>query len=239
MGNLKLEEGDFVLCTVDRIIGTVVFVKIEGLPENIEGNIVVSEIAPGRIRNLRDYVVPKKKIVCKVLRIDPNGNINLSLRRVSQKEAKEVMERYGEERSYISILRSLVEKDFEKILQKIEETASVYDFISQAKENPKPLENLVGKENTKKILDIVSEQKKKNFESKREINLTTTNPHGIEIIKNILTSIKNVKISYIAAGRYSIQAEDSDPKISGNKLRQALVQIEEQAKKAKIEFNVK
>ena len=55
-----LEEGDMTLCTVDRIAGTVVFVKIEG--EEREGSIILSEIAPGRIRNLRDYVIPKKKI---------------------------------------------------------------------------------------------------------------------------------------------------------------------------------
>ena len=62
-----LEVGDIVLCTVDRIIGTTVFVGIEG---NGEGSIVTSEIAPGRIRNLRDYVVPKKKIVCKQTNIN-------------------------------------------------------------------------------------------------------------------------------------------------------------------------
>ena len=61
-----LEVGDIVLCTVDRIVGTIVFVKIDG---DGEGSIILSEIAPGRIRNLREYVVPKKKIVCKVLRI--------------------------------------------------------------------------------------------------------------------------------------------------------------------------
>ena len=56
---MKIEVGDIVLCTVDRVIGINVFVKIE---DNGEGCIVMSEIAPGRIRNIRDYVVPKKKI---------------------------------------------------------------------------------------------------------------------------------------------------------------------------------
>jgi translation initiation factor 2 alpha subunit (eIF-2alpha) len=57
---MELEVGDVVLCTVDRTAGTVVFVKIDGYGE---GSIITSEIAPGRIRNLREYVVPKKKIV--------------------------------------------------------------------------------------------------------------------------------------------------------------------------------
>ena len=102
---MELEVGDVVLCTVDRIAGTVVFVKID---RNGEGNITTSEIAPGRIRNLRDYVVPKKKIVCKILRISPNGNINLSLRRVTQKEKKEILEQYKQEKSYKSVLKSIL-----------------------------------------------------------------------------------------------------------------------------------
>src|SRR4030042_1972413 len=104
----KLEVGDLVLCTVDRIVGTVVFVKIPVENREIEGGIVMSEIAPGRIRNIRDYVVPKKKIVCKVLRINANGNIELSLRRVSQKEKKEVLEQESQEKSYTSILKSVL-----------------------------------------------------------------------------------------------------------------------------------
>ncbi len=80
-----MEEGDIVLCTVVKIERTTVFVKLE---DGKEGTINTSEIAPGRIRNLRDYVVPDKKIVCKILSIDPKGNINLSLRRVTTKEKK-------------------------------------------------------------------------------------------------------------------------------------------------------
>ena len=79
---MDLDVGEIVMCTVDRIVGTIVFVKIDG---NGEGSIILSEIAPGRIRNLRDYVVPKKRIVCKILRIS-GDRIDLSLRRVTQKE---------------------------------------------------------------------------------------------------------------------------------------------------------
>ena len=101
---MALESGDVVLCTVDRIVGTTVFVNIEG---NGEGFIVFSEIAPGRIRNIRDYVFPKKKIVCKVLRISAD-RVDLSFRRVTLKEQKELKERYKEERSLINILRTIL-----------------------------------------------------------------------------------------------------------------------------------
>ena len=111
----KLNEGDIVLCTVDRIVGTIVFVKIEG---NSEGSIIMSEIAPGRIRNIRDYVVPKKQIICKVLRIS-GGNINLSLRRVTPKEQKEFREHNRQERSSQNILKSVLKEETEKKIEKI------------------------------------------------------------------------------------------------------------------------
>src|SRR3989344_8819798 len=114
---MSLEIGDFVICIVDRIVGTIVFVKIEG--EEREGSLILSEVAPGRIRNLRDYVVPKKMIVCKILSISPNGNINLSLRRVSEKERKETLNEYKQEKSYLKILKSLLKEKAEKVIEEI------------------------------------------------------------------------------------------------------------------------
>src|SRR3989344_7401168 len=110
---MALEVGDIVLCTVDRIVGTTVFVHIEG---HGEGSIVFSEVAPGRIRNIRDYVVPKKKIVCKVLRIS-GDRIDLSFRRVTQKEQKELKEKNKEERSFISILKTVLGDDADKVIE--------------------------------------------------------------------------------------------------------------------------
>src|SRR4030042_2078290 len=157
----NLEVGDFLLCTVDRVVGTVVFVKINLDGKEVEGSIVMSEIAPGRIRNIRDYVVPKKKIVCKILRISLQGNIDLSLRRVTQKEKKEVIEQEQHEKSYLSILKSILGDKAEKAVQEILKEESIFSFLEEAKENSKRLENVVGKEDSKKILDILNSQNKK------------------------------------------------------------------------------
>jgi translation initiation factor 2 alpha subunit (eIF-2alpha) len=139
-----IEEGDIVLCTVDRIVGTVVFVKIDS--EEKGGSIILSEIAPGRIRNLREYVIPKKRIVCKVLRVS-GGTISLSLRRVTQKEKKEALEIYNQERSYNNILRSVLKEKADETIEKITKTEKLYDFLQRVKEDSKELENLIGKEN--------------------------------------------------------------------------------------------
>ena len=98
----ELEEGQIVLCTVDKILGTIVFVRIAG---GGEGTITTSEISPGRIRNLRQYVVPEKKIVCKILRIR-GDKIYLSLRRVKQQEKRELLDRLSKEKSHKALLKT-------------------------------------------------------------------------------------------------------------------------------------
>ena len=83
------EDDELVLCTVTKIHFHSVFVNLDEY--NMSAMIHISEIAPGRIRNIRDFVVEGKVIVCKVLRVDrERGHVDLSLRRVndSQKRLK-------------------------------------------------------------------------------------------------------------------------------------------------------
>ena len=232
-----MEVGDIILCTVDRIVGTTVFVKIDGT--SIEGSIVMSEIAPGRIRNLRDYVVPKKKIVCKVLRISESGNIDLSLRRVTPKEKKEAIEKSESEKSYTSILKSILGADAEKIIKEILEENDLPSFLEEAKANPEKLEKLIGKENSKKILDVLKTQKKKKATIKKEIHLTTIKPDGIILIKKVLEIFKGINVKYLAAGKYTLELESEDIKIADKKIRVMTDSAEKEAKRLGIEFSVK
>ena len=233
---MELEVGDVVLCTVDRIAGTVVFVTIDG---NGEGSIITSEIAPGRIRNLREYVVPKKKIVCKVLRVTSNGNIDLSLRRVTQKEKKEVLEQDKQEKSYKSVLKSILGEKAEEIIKKIEEKENLFDFLQNAKESSKKLEEIVGKIDTKRILNIIKTQKSKAAVLKKDFNLITKNPNGLKLIKELLGNLKDAEIRYISAGKYSMKVQADDIKTADNKIKEILKNIEEKAKKLDFEFSVK
>ncbi|MBU0959001.1 MAG: hypothetical protein KKB31_03575 [Nanoarchaeota archaeon] len=231
----NLEVGDIVLCIVDRIVGTVVFVRIDG---NGEGSIITSEIAPGRIRNLRDYVVPKKKIVCKVLRIS-GDRIDLSLRRVTQKEQKEVFNQEQQEKGHKSILKSVLGEKAKEIIEKITEKERLYDFLEEAKISPEKLEKIIGKPDSKKILEILNKQKQKTSIVKKEFNLTTEKSNGISLIKEILEKIKDADVRYISAGKYSIKTEASDLKKADNMLKETLQEVEKQAKKQGLTFSIK
>lgn len=231
---MNLEQGDVVLCTVDRIVGTTVFVHIEG---NGEGSIVFSEIAPGRIRNIRDYVVPKKQIVCKVLRIS-GDRIDLSLRRVTQKEQKEVKEIFKQEKSLKSMLRTLLKDKAEEIIKGISKEEDLYSFFQRIRENPKELEKLVGKENSKKIIEILNTEKKKKSVIKREILLKSQDPEGLDVIKNLLGNIGGIDVRYISAGRYSLKKDAEDLKEADHELREIIEGIEKKAKSKGVEFSI-
>ncbi|MFH1307741.1 MAG: S1 RNA-binding domain-containing protein [archaeon] len=233
----KIKEEDIVLCTVKKIDGTSVFVEIDG---NGEGTIITSEIAPGRIRNLRDYVVPNKRIACKVLRIDSSGNIHLSLRRVTSKERKKVLEDYQKEKNSISILRTVLKEKAEGVITKIKVTSSVLEFLQNCKENPKELSQYMDKTEAEKVCKILVEKdEKREVEVKKEIMLKTKLPNGIEIIKSILSTCQgSCHTTYIAAGRYQIKIKSQDYKQANTEISLAVQNIESLAKEKKVEFQV-
>lgn len=231
---MELEQDDIVLCTVDRIVGTTVFVKINSTGQ--EGSIVFSEVAPGRIRNIRNHVVPKKTIVCKILKIS-NGHIQLSLRRVKEKEKKEAIEQHKLEKSYRAILKSILKEKTPETIEKIKEESTLYEFLEEAKENPKKLEKLVGKEKSEKIIEILKTQKKKTITINKKINLSSSDPQGIEKIKEILQEKDGEKIRYLAAGKYSLSLEGNDAKKTDLTLKKRIEEIEKKAKEEEINFS--
>ena len=232
---MELEVGDVVLCTVDRIVGTVVFVKIDG---NGEGHIITSEIAPGRIRNLRDYVVPKKKIVCKVLRIKGN-NIDLSLRRVTSKERKEIMQQYKQEQQAKSAIHQLLKDKAEKTETKIlKDFPSLSEFFNKARENPKLITKYIPKQAQEQITKI-TQKKRKEIQVTKIINLKCTQDDGVKKIKKIF-EIKNpnLKTTYISAGKFQITLKGKDYKQAKKEIDKIVEQLEKSAKQNDCEFEV-
>lgn len=236
-GNNFPEEGEIVLCTVKEIHGTTVFVDLDKYGKT--GVIATSEIAPGRIRNIRDYVVPQKKIVCLVLRVDQNkGHIDLSLRRVTKKDTQEELQRHKKEKEASMILNLVLKDKAPKAIEDItKKHPSVYEVLENSKENPKVLEEFMAKDEASKILKIVSEKiKTKKIVEKVEIRITSTSSDGISIIKKAL-DVNDVKVSYLGAPNYMIISEDKDHKNAKKKLENALSKITDALKKsgAKVE----
>jgi translation initiation factor 2 subunit 1 len=218
------EEGELTLCTVEQIMGTTVFVKLDNYQKT--GVISTSEVAPGRIRNIRDYVVPNKKIVCKVLRLDrAKGHIDLSLRRVSQKDAREIIERYNKEKAATTILK-IASKKVDDVSEKIKKKYnSLFEFLEKAKEDISIVSEFFGKDESEKIANLIKERiKTKKIEVKKKISISSIAPNGISIIKNALDK-KDVTVNYLGAPFYCVSAEANDYKTANKKLENALNEI--------------
>jgi|SRR3989344_249388 len=222
-----LKEDDLVLCTVKSMEGTTVFLEIEGYGK---ATLSLSEIAAGRIRNLREYVSPNKKIVCKVLRI-VDSHPQLSLRRVTAKERESVLNKYQKERTFISLTKT-ISKDSEKVLEKIKKDYDLADFYDEAKENPKIIEKYFSKEETEKMSRILSEKKEKEKEVKKIISIKSFSDSGTKDIKEIL-NIKDTEIHYLGSSKFSITAKAKDFKEANIKVLSIIQEIEKRAKEKK------
>ncbi len=231
---MTLEENQAVLCTVKRIEGTTVFLE---LPGGIQGTMIFSEVSPGRIRNIREYVVPNKKVVCKILRIRSN-NIELSLRRVTSRERDEILEKYKKERQFKSMLKPILKDKTPEVFEKIKSQNDIIEFIEQARKDPKILEKFFSKLQAQQLAKILAEKKEKDKEVKKIITITSTSPSGIKDIKEILES-KEAEIKYKGSSKFTIKITAKDYKTANNILNSILDEIKEKAKKLHASLEIK
>ena len=234
------EEGEFILCSVKEILKTVVFVTLDEY--NKTGTITTAEIAPGRIRNIRDYVIPNKKIVCKVLKVDKaKGHISLSFRRVSLKERMDLMDKFKKERNALAVLNKIIsDKERGKsIIEKVKEKySSLSGFFELATANNELFRGFdLKEEEIEKIVKATSEKTKpKKVIVKASIKIEDVN--SIENIKEALkVNNEKAKVTYISAPCYLISLKGNDYKEANKKLSEIIQEIGRKIKKAGGKFS--
>ena len=227
------QEGDLILCKVKDVVKTTVFVETL---DGVKGSIVFSEVAPGRLRNIRVYAVPNKIIACKILSIRDN-HLFLSLRRVKENEKRDLMEKHKKELTWESILKKIIKEDASKIINKIRENHALVEFFESAKENIKVLESYFTKNQITEVSKILQEKKEKEKELKKEFKLSCKESDGILRIKKILSPYNN--IVYLGSSKFVIKIKTFNLKQASSEINQILENIEKQAKKQKCEFDVK
>ncbi len=249
------EEGELLLCTVKKVLHNSVFVSLDEFVGK-EGLIHISEIAAGRIRNIRDYVRENKKIVCKVLRVDKiKGHIDLSLRRVSlqskkNKETESMLEERAEKilESVAKKLNKTIKDAYEIAGDKIIENYGLLNaFFIKVVEDNSLLTNLqIEKTFEKELLTIIKEKiKPPEVSITRKVKLYSLEPSGITEIKNILSNAleyakeKGIRlaIKYASAPAYSIKIIAKNYKDAEDGLKNIIGIISSASKKLKIKFS--
>lgn len=225
------EEGELLLCTVKKILYHSVFVDLDEY-ENKEGMIHISEVSPGRIRTLSDFVREGKKIICKVLNVNKEkSHIDLSLRRVSISAKIAKNNEYKQEQKAERLLENIAKglnKDLKYIYDLfgykiIEEYGSLNAFFQHVSlEGKQVLDKIVPSNISKNLFDVIKDKiKPKEIRISGSLILKSYKPNGIEIIKKILGKIqnKNISLSYIGAPKYRVVVTSQDYKVAENVLK--------------------
>ncbi len=233
----KLEEDDVVLCTVRRIEGTTVFLDIEFNGKNIAGTMIFSEVSPGRIRNIRDFISINKKIVCKVLRLKDN-HPELSLRRVTARERDEVLEQYKKARMLESMLKPVFLEKTSNVLDKIKSKTDAASFLEEAREDPSLLKEIASGKELEQLQKIFSEKKESEKEVRKTIIARSDAADGLERLRSLL-STKDAEVAYQGSSRFFVTTRGKDFKIANQKIEAFLTTLKEKAKKSGVQFEIK
>ena len=221
------EESEIILCEVTKVQHTSVFVKLVEYPGK-SGLLHISEVSPGRIRNIRDYVKEGKVIVCKVLKIDKKkGHIDVSLRRVNEGQRKEKVSDLKQEQKAEKIiefvakeLKGDTKKLYDEVFSKIKKD---YDHLFEAFNDyvvdKFEVSSLGLDKKTEELLSEIIKQRIKppKVEIKAKIKIECYDADGVEKVKSILQEIEKIKkneitVYYLGAGTYMYSTEGEEYK---------------------------
>lgn len=221
----QVKEGDVVLCKVTKIFHSSVFADL--LEYGTSGMIHISEIAPGRIRNLRDYVKEDKQIICVVLRINKErGHIDLSLRRVASNQQRQKLDEIKQELKAEQIITKLASEEKKKLFPFYKEISEnilkEYTYLHEAfklvaKEDLDLKDLNIDSALAKKLTEAVKQRFKEPLAVfKGVISLKSYAPAGVSDIKALLEQIQDLRsdlvIKYMGAGKYSFSFKDKNIK---------------------------
>ncbi len=223
------EVNELVLCTVTSIQYHSVFAELDDYGR--QGMIHISEISPGRIRNIRDFVKEGKKIVCKVININQEkGHIDLSLRRVNENQRRQKVSEIKQEQLAENILEFVAKKKGEKledvykkvapgILESHANLFSAFEEVSTGAESLKDMGVEPGL--ASEITEIIMQRiKPAELEIGGELKIESRAPDGIELIKEAVRNAGGkADISYTGAGTYAIRVKSLDYKEAEKNLK--------------------
>ncbi len=226
------EIDEFVYCTVTSVQSHSVFVKLEEY--GVGGMIHISEVAPGRIRNIRDFVVENKPVVCKVIGINQErGHIDLSLRRVTESQRRAKVNDIKQEQKAEKIVE-LVAKQlditplelYNQISEKISEKfSSLFEaFMAVSKGQVLISELGIPEQVSKALGDAVMQRiKPPVVEVKGKLAITSYDADGISVVKDALKLAlqEGVSVSYLGGGTYLLKVTAGNYKVAEQVMEKA------------------
>ena len=234
------EVGELVVATVRNLADYGAYVRLDEYDK--QGFLHISEISSSWVRNIRNHVRERQKVVLKVLRVNTDrSHIDLSLRRVTKRERIDKMLLWKRSTKAESLLRNSakklgisVEELYDKAGTLIEKRyGDLYDGLERVAREGK--EVLLKMGIPEDIADPIAEVAKDRIKIpmvkiKGILNLVSTKSNGVQHIKKSLLTGQNVKkpkgtrvnIHVIAPPRYRIEVSARDYKEAEALLKRAV-----------------
>ena len=199
------EVGEFVVATVEKITNHGAYVLLDEYGK--EGLLHISEISSTWVKNIRDFIREKQKVVLKVLRVDAKkGHVDLSLRRVAKLERREKIQSWKKERRAESLLSNASEKLKMSVEEMNEEAGALIEqkfgelykgLEKTAKEGATVLTELGIPKDIAVTLEKISKERIRIPMVKITglLELECTKPDGAVVIRDALLRAQNIKKS--------------------------------------------
>jgi len=216
------EPGDLIIASIESVMDYGAYANLDEY--NRRGFLHISEISSARIRNVRDFVREKQKMVLKVLRVDvEKGHIDLSLRRVTKRERIEKIKSWKKDRKGEALLHAVAEKVglsddevFQKVGALLIEKYGLYEgFEKVVKDGAETLTKLGIPEDLATAIAQVAEEriKIKLVKVRGVIEVRCTKPNGVKCIQDAFLGAKKtqkskdakIEFSVISAPKYGIE----------------------------------
>jgi translation initiation factor 2 subunit 1 len=198
------EAGELVIGTIVRIMPYGAYAALDEY-EGTEGLLHISEISSRWVKNIRDHVRERQKAVLKVLRVDrEKRHIDLSLRRVNEREKREKLLAWKRELRGRKLFDMAIEKlgipgeeAYNQVGRVLEDRfGSLYDGFEQTViEGDKPL---LKAKIPSKWVKTIAEIAEANIriplvKVKGTLEVTCTASNGVTVLRNAFNKAKKVR----------------------------------------------
>lgn len=218
------ETGELIVATVSGIVPYGAYVKLDEYDDK-EGLIHISELSSRWVKNIRDHVREGQKTVLQVLRVDPEkGHVDLSLRRVGDRERREKLLQWKQAKRGELILERAAEEmgvshedAYKEVGSAIEaQYGSIYAGLEEAVERgEKTLVKVGVPSGWATLLTEIAKAKirVRRVGVKGVLELTSPGPDGVEVLRGAFKKAMSVrkpggthiKIYVLGAPRYRIE----------------------------------
>ena len=244
------EQGEIVIATISKIMDHGAYVTLDEY-DAIQGFLHISEIAPGWIRSINKFVKYGEKKVLLVKKVSPaRGDIDLSLKQVSNDQKKQKLKEAKKFEKGRTLLENLKEKanlsddEMEDLENKIySKYDSVYDaFVEIARKGIGSARKLdMPEKMIAAVEEICSKIRLPSVEIRGIMEITSSRSNGVEIIKKTLLNAveKNstIGITYLGAPKYRLSVTSEDFKSAEKTLKPIVAGIQSSIeKKGKFAF---